>query len=178
MNDKFRRLALLFWLGGPAVLGVLAAVVCGACGYRINTTSSVPIGLYRHVSNPAAPYIAFCPTPAQGRLANERSYRYRSIACADGFAPLLKPIRARAGDTITVSAAGIFVNGVLLRNSAAKKLDGMGRRLPVIPPGTYSVAPNTVWVISSYNPQSFDSRYFGPVSLSRIISYAKPVWTF
>src|ERR1039458_9228634 len=43
--------------------------------------------------------------------------------------------------------------------------DGIGRPMPLIPLGTYAVLPGTVWVISSYNRFSFDSRYFGAIHL-------------
>jgi type IV secretory pathway protease TraF len=38
------------------------------------------------------------------------------------------------------------------------------------------VAKGEVWVISSYNPLSFDSRYFGPVPISRIEGFARPLF--
>jgi hypothetical protein len=37
---------------------------------------------------------------------------------------------------------------------------------------------STVWVISSYNRFSFDSRYFGPVPLDEKVKYAKLLWLF
>ena len=46
------------------------------------------------------------------------------------------------------------------------------------PAGMYAVLPGTVWVISSYNRFSFDSRYFGAISLDEKVQYAKPFWLF
>jgi len=177
MSDNRKRIVFSVAILA-ASLCFAVIVVSGLYGYRLNTTDSVPVGIYQQTNDPRADYIAFCPTQEQIRIANERKYRHRSVVCADGFAPLVKPIRARSGDTVTVSKQGISVNGTMLLNSTAKRLDGQGRPLPVIPYGVYTVTPNTVWVVSSYNPASFDSRYFGPVSLTRIISYAKPIWTF
>jgi conjugative transfer signal peptidase TraF len=176
MSDNRKR--IVFSVALLAASSLCAVIVSANHGYRLNTTDSVPVGIYQQINDPRADYIAFCPTQEQIRIANERKYRYRSVGCADGFAPLIKPVRARSGDTVTVSAQGLSVNGTMLLNSTAKRIDGQGRPLPFIPYGVYSVAPNTVWVVSSYNPASFDSRYFGPVSLTRIISYAKPIWTF
>jgi type IV secretory pathway protease TraF len=50
--------------------------------------------------------------------------------------------------------------------------------MPLIPLGTYEVLPGTVWVISSYNRFSFDSRYFGAIHLDERVQYAKPFWLF
>ena len=35
----------------------------------------------------------------------------------------------------------------------------------------------TVWVASSFNSRSFDSRYFGPISESAIKHRLVPIWT-
>ena len=42
---------------------------------------------------------------------------------------------------------------------------------------TYTVAPGHVWLISTYSPLSFDSRYLGPVPISSIRGTVKPLWT-
>jgi conjugative transfer signal peptidase TraF len=176
MDTKSKSpLCLLAGLGLTLVGGVCLAAYCGL---RWNATDSVPIGLYRLTDAAHGSYISFCLTGPYGVLANDRGYRERSIACPDGFAPLVKPIVARTGDVVTVSHWGISVNGTLLKSSIAAKQDGRGRSLSAMSDGTYQVAPGTIWVISTYNPMSYDSRYFGPISLPRIISYARPAWTF
>jgi hypothetical protein len=45
------------------------------------------------------------------------------------------------------------------------------------PFGAYRVETATVWVISSYNPRSFDSRYFGPVNEDRIRHHLRALLT-
>jgi conjugative transfer signal peptidase TraF len=107
-----------------------------------------------------------------------RGYRPKGAGCGDGYAPLLKPISARYGDTVTVSSAGIGINGRLLSNSKQYAKDALGRPLPQVPAGTYPVLPGTVWVISSYNRFSFDSRYFGPIRIDERVRYANPLWLF
>jgi conjugative transfer signal peptidase TraF len=169
------------------VLSVLVLLAVGSisfaahCGLTFNVTDSVPIGLYRMTDSTTGSYVLFCPTGQAASVANERGYRPRSIgniACSDGFAPLGKPIAAREGDVVHVDEHGIAVNGVPLKNSGAKRIDGKGRAMPRIPYGTYTVPSDAVWVVSTYNPMSYDSRYFGPISLSRIISYERPLWIF
>jgi type IV secretory pathway protease TraF len=76
-----------------------------------------------------------------------------------------------------VSSRGVAVNGGLLLNSAALPLDTKNRPLQHWLFGTYRVAPSTVWVISSFNARSFDSRYFGPVAVSSIRAHLRPLLT-
>lgn len=173
-------------LRGPLALlsgSILASVVLtGICivfqgaGIRLNTSAPLPIGLYRTTSDKAARLIEFCPAEPAASLSVNRGYRRRGN-CPDGAEPLLKPIVAVAGDTVKVSPQGVAVNGRLLPNSAARPFDTKHRPLPHWPFGEYRVPPGRLWVISSYNVRSFDSRYFGPVSASAIRAHLRPVLT-
>jgi conjugative transfer signal peptidase TraF len=175
MNANRRRLCALIF-GGAALCA--AVLIVGHDGLRLNTTDSVPLGFYRLTDKEHGNYITFCPTGADAQLMNERGYRPRGVGCADGFEPLVKPVAARAGDTVTIGFGGIAVNGRLLGNTVAKKQDSQHRLLPSLSRGSYPVQVGTAWVLSTYNPLSYDSRYFGAISSERIISYAKPIWTF
>ncbi len=145
-------------------------------GLRINTSPSLPLGLYVTSSQPGANLVEFCPPEPFASLALSRGYRDRG-ACRDGGAPLLKPVVAHAGDLVEVSAAGISVEGRLLPNTAALRRDTKGRTLTSWKLGRYTVEPGFVWVASSYNPRSFDSRYFGPVAINSIRDRVKPLLT-
>jgi conjugative transfer signal peptidase TraF len=148
-------------------------VICGAAGIRINGSPSLPVGLYLVTAHSHASLVEFCPTGPLAQLAIARGYRDAG-SCSDGGAPLLKPVVARAGDTVEVSAAGLAVNGHLLPNTAPLRRDTNNRPLTPWPQGRYTVAPDSVWVASSYNARSFDSRYFGPVPLISIRDYVRP----
>jgi conjugative transfer signal peptidase TraF len=145
-------------------------------GIRINASASLPIGLYRVTSDQSARLIEFCPAKPFGSLSANRAYRGKGN-CPDGAEPLMKPIVAAAGDTVQLSAVGVAVNGKLLPNSAPLAFDTKHRPLQRWPFGKYRVASKTVWVISSYNARSFDSRYFGPVQLSSVRFHLTPVLT-
>jgi conjugative transfer signal peptidase TraF len=136
------------------------------------------MGLYRLTDRDHGSYVTFCPARTDALLMNERGYRPRGIGCQDGFEPLVKPVAAKAGDVVNVGFYGISINGKMLKNTAAKKQDTQHRLLPTLARGNYPVMPGTIWVLSTYNENSYDSRYFGAVSVERIISYAKPIWTF
>jgi conjugative transfer signal peptidase TraF len=163
----------------PAIAASSIVLLLGVFGIRLNIASnSLPPGLYRIVPAGKGSDLLICPTGVAEKVSIEREYRIKSFGCGDGYAPLLKPITARAGDTVTLSQAGVAVNGKLLQNSKQYPKDGIGRPMPMVPFGTYAILPGTVWVISSYNRFSFDSRYFGPVNLDEKVQYAKLFWLF
>lgn len=158
-----------------AGFGIAVFQLCGWLGIRLNLSPSLPAGLYVTTKTPAR-LIEFCPAEPYASLAIARGYRDEGT-CPDGAMPLLKPIVANAGDLVDISDRGIAVNGSLLRNSAPLRVDTKGLPLPAWRSGHYVVAPGMVWVASSYNPRSFDSRYFGPVPVPAIRDYVRPLAT-
>jgi len=146
----------------------------GRLGIRINTSPSLPIGLYQVASGPDATLVEFCPPEPYGSMANARGYR-QSGACPDGGAPLMKPVVARSGDVVSVSERGVAVNGRGLLNSVPLTRDTEGRPLTRWPYGTYTVQPGTIWVVSGYHPRSLDSRYFGSIPVSLIRNRLRPL---
>jgi conjugative transfer signal peptidase TraF len=161
-------------LASPFFLGLIAGWVFGI---RLNLTPSLPLGFYitSHSSN--ARLVEFCPQGNAASISLSRQYRTAG-ACRDGGAPLLKPAVAFPGDKVEVSANGIRVNGQLLANSAGRFRDHLQRPLDPWPYGTYKVEPGTVWVVSSFNSYSFDSRYYGAIPDSAIRHHLRPLWTF
>ena len=83
---------------------------------------------------------------------------------AGSHAASICPRRSRRFRRNIATTSGISVNGSRIRNTVAKSRDTSGRPLSSWPFGLYQVAPETVWVASSYNPRRFDSRYFRPDS--------------
>src|ERR1019366_5726927 len=81
-----------------------------------------------------------------------------------------------AGDVVEVDSRGVSVNGGLLLRSAPLEQDAAGRPLTAVPAGVYSVPPGYVWMISSYSPRSFDSRYFGPLPVAQLRGRVQPLW--
>jgi conjugative transfer signal peptidase TraF len=175
LRQRFHRAIL--WasmLASPFFLGLIAGWIFGV---RVNLTPSLPRGFYIISNSPSASLVEFCPQGAAASISLSRQYRTAG-ACPDGGAPLLKPAVAFPGDQVQVSADGIRVNGALLPNSAGRFRDHLQRPLDPWPYGTYKVEPGTVWVISSFNSYSFDSRYYGAVPESSIRHHLRPLWTF
>jgi conjugative transfer signal peptidase TraF len=150
-------------------------------GVVFNYTRSAPFGLYREqfdseagIHDPA-PYVFFCPDLRWPSMQGEPNYRDPMRTCPDGFSPLIKPVVAWPGDLVTVSATGVSINGRLLKNSAPIERDSKGQFLRSFPVGEYRVGPKELWVVSSFSPRSFDSRYFGPIPLKSVHSWLRPL---
>lgn len=168
------RRAAIGLCGLAAAIGGLAAIG-HAAGFQINNSDSAPKGLWRVTSlDPAqvrhGSLISICPPKSSVvGLMFDRGY-LPAGDCPNGTAAFLKPVVATQGDRVTVTAAGIAVNGQMLPNSAA--VAGM----PAMNSGSYAVQAGHVWLVSSFSAGSFDSRYFGPVSLANLRGTARPVF--
>ncbi|UTO27662.1 conjugative transfer signal peptidase TraF [Bartonella harrusi] len=145
-------------------------------GFRINYSHSAPIGLWRvnyfQKEVRRGELMEVCPPDAPiVKVFIEKGY-LQSGACPNGSIPFLKPVVALAGDVVHITEKGISVNGHLLKNSQKRgEISGM-------PNGEYLVAEGDVWFVSSFDPVSFDSRYFGAVPIMNIVGSAKPILTF
>ena len=170
------RSALLSTLGCALALVLLVQTASVWYGIRLNTTASLPIGLYVETSDPKATLIEFCPSGKSASIALSRGYRSPGV-CSDGGEPLMKPVVALPGDIVSVGQDGVAVNARLIPNSRPRKKDSGGRALTPWPLGTYPVAEGTFWAISSFNPRSFDSRYFGPIQISAVRARLRPLLT-
>lgn len=172
-SNRIKITAVLCAVLVPATI-VLTA---GAYGLRLNLTNSVPIGIYLISDTPGASLIDFCPPEPFGTLSRDRGYRELSpFGCPDGAKPLLKPIAARPGNTVSMSTSGITVDGKQIPHSAPLRSDTAGRPISAWPLGVYQVQNGTMWVASSFNSHSFDSRYFGPVPESAVLHHLRPLW--
>ena len=163
---------------GATVLAALATAY--QAGLRVNTTPSMPIGLWaigsaRTVLTRGDVVTVCLPDGAALRQAMQRGYIATGI-CPRGAEPLVKPVAAVNGDLVTVSAHGISVNAAPIANTAPLAGDEAGRPLHPVPQGSYRVAPEEVWLLSGHDPRSFDSRYFGAVPVADVLGVAHPLW--
>jgi conjugative transfer signal peptidase TraF len=163
--------------GAVLALAALSAAAASA-GVRINTSYSLPLGLYVTTEDAVAPLIEFCPVEPYATESGKRKYRTHGTAGPGGAVPLLKPVVAVPGDRVVTAADGIRVNGRLLPKTAPLFRDAAGRTLRPWPFGSYVVEEGTVWVASTYNPGSYDSRYMGPIKVAQIRARLRPLWLF
>jgi conjugative transfer signal peptidase TraF len=161
---------------------ILTALTAIRFGVVFNYTHSAPFGLYReivdaaHTAHEPAPYVFFCPDVRWPTMKGQPNYRTPMRTCPDGFAPLIKPVIAWPGDTVEVSTRGISVNGQRLPHTATMDRDSSGQQIHPFPGGRYVVQSSQLWVVSSYSPRSFDSRYFGPIPLKSVRSWIRPLF--
>lgn len=174
MKKITRRLAV----AGVAVLAVLAGVY--VAGARVNTTRSIPVGLYWTSSGPVekGAYVLFCP-PQRGVFdeAKERGYIGAGF-CEGGYGYMMKRVLAAKDDAVTVADDGVRVNGELLPYSMPIKADKAGRPLPRYQSDSYTLGHFEVLLMSDVSATSFDARYFGPISRAQIKTVIRPVITW
>jgi conjugative transfer signal peptidase TraF len=152
----------------------VACIVIGISGASVppriiwNASHSVPIGLYRvDFQAPGRDDLALIRlSPSLAGLANRRGYLHDTDY-------ILKPIAAAAGEQVCRIGLAIVVHGVVA--AIARRQDGANRPMPVWQ-GCRRLSPGELFLLSA-SPDSFDSRYFGPIARPDVIGRAKPIWT-
>lgn len=155
-------------------IGLAALLMPLAMPHRVhlvyNPSDSVPRGWYRIVPADSLQVgsivLARLPAPAVA-LAAQRDYLPVDV-------PLLKRIGAVAPQRVCVEGVSVRIDDVAA--AAVMRADGRGRPL-----STWlqcrQLAHGELFLLSSTNPASFDSRYFGPIRASDVIGSAQPIWT-
>ena len=162
------RIPIYFFYTSSLIL--LIAGIFILLGARVNHTDSLPVGLYWSSSKSPAKgdLIEMCP-PNTAIFKAARSRQYIGVGfCPDRFEPMFKKLVGVAGDTISIDETGVTVNGTKLKNSKPVKYDNVGNPLPALNIENYQLKPGEVLLMSNYSTQSFDARYFGPISSSQI----------
>jgi conjugative transfer signal peptidase TraF len=118
--------------------------------------------------------VGICIPSRATRLALERGYAHFG-SCGDGTRPLIKIVKGVPGDTVLASSKELAIRGTSFKTAVLTK-DSMGRELPKLV-GDFEVQPDEYWVFGSHK-SSFDSRYFGAVPKSSIISVMEPLMMF
>lgn len=147
-------------------------VTCKALSYKImlQVTPSLPKGAY-WIDRPgridtgmlcvfAIPLEVECMARSRGWIPEHLRYN------------LMKPIVAKQGDVVEVSAAGLFINGKYY--GSVSQYDSQGLPLPQLYK-KYVLGPGEYFVATTYR-NSFDSRYFGKIRRSDIRWVARPLW--
>jgi conjugative transfer signal peptidase TraF len=139
-----------------------------------NGTDSVPVGLYNRAPN--GTYAVFCLPIGAARGAIVAGLQIQSGPCPGGIQELMKPlVQASPARPVVFGPAGFTVDGKLLPNTAPKTTSRSGHALEHFPFGNYTSGR---WPVSSFNRDSFDARYYGPISANQIRFYASPIWTW
>ncbi len=147
-------------------------------GLHVNLSASAPRGLYRRVDAPPTRgrFVATCLPLELAHVGRERGYLGVGD-CPGGVQAILKRIAAIGGDIVDSSPRRVRVNDRPVPNSETALLDSRGRGLSHTGWGRHVVRPEEVWLLSTHDPRSWDSRYFGPLNVAQIRATVQPVLT-
>jgi conjugative transfer signal peptidase TraF len=154
-----------------------AALLAGA---RVNTSKSIPLGLYWTSRAPVqkGAYVMVCPPPFGVFVEAKKRDYIGSGFCPGGFGYMMKKILAAKTDLVVIDADGVQVNGVLLPFSVPRIADTAGRPLPRYPVPSFTLGQDDVLLMSDVSATSWDARYYGPVKLAQIATVITPIFTW
>ena len=159
-------LPLAAMLAGMALIGV-SAIAHPRPRLVWNASASVAAGLYRVI--PGAPergdFVLVRIPKSIEKLAAMRGYLPAGV-------PLIKRVAAVAGDDVRAFDGAIIVNGEIVARQ--RKVDRAGRSLSRWNE-CRELAQGEFFLLGDA-PDSFDSRYFGPVTSTRAIGRVVPLW--
>jgi conjugative transfer signal peptidase TraF len=153
---------------------VIVAVICTiGTPQRLlfvwNVTPSTPIGFYivTQAMLKRGDLVVMRLPPGMEALAVSR-------AMLSANTPVLKLIAALAGDLVCRFGSTVTINGRLA--AMARELDRHGRTLPIWR-GCRRLSASQVFILAGH-PDSFDSRYYGPLDAHHARGVAHPLLTF
>lgn len=161
--------------------GIAIAVVALAAALAGSKLLAAPIILYPiSPSLPEVPYVRTIDAVEVGTIVAfpvpdvARHYqRQRGRELPADFL-FMKPIGAGPGDHVCNSAGrGLTVNGVWRARTIA--FDQDERALPIWK-GCRRLGDQEFFVLSDHVPNSFDSRYFGPLRKAEILATFRPLY--
>jgi conjugative transfer signal peptidase TraF len=136
-----------------------------------NATSSAPLGWYRvHAvtSLKVGDYVLATLPTAAAALAAQRGYLPAGV-------PIVKRVSAMAGQHVCAHEDALMIDGK--PSGRILRSDRQGHPLPAWQLCRILVS-GELFLLSTTNPASFDSRYFGPIRSSAVLGQAVPLWTW
>ena len=136
-----------------------------------NASASVPIGLY--AVQPGSPLkhgdlVIAAPSGPLAAFLSERRYLPKDV-------PLLKHVAALPGEIVCRHGLVITIDGTAVASALTR--DRADRPLPVWQ-GCRKLTSTEIFLLNRAVPDSFDGRYFGPLTVTSVIGRAVPLWVF
>ncbi|MCQ4321540.1 S26 family signal peptidase [Stutzerimonas stutzeri] len=150
-----------------------ASFVRPAAHVVYNPSDSVPVGWYRIERAGSSPRPLSVGSIVLTRLPEDVATLAAQRGYLPSHIPLLKRVGAVAPQHVCIVAGQVRIDGVPV--AAVLPADRLGRPLPSWP-HCRSLAEGELFLLSTTNPASFDSRYFGPVNASDVIGIAQPLY--
>jgi conjugative transfer signal peptidase TraF len=139
-----------------------------------NPTESVPRGWYwvSSTDNPASPHVGSIVlvrlSADVASFAGQRGYLPSGV-------PILKRVGAVAPQSACIHEQRVYIDGAVM--ATARTRDRTHRPLQAWPQ-CRRLSDGELFLLSDTNPESFDSRYFGPIAASAVLGIARPLWTW
>lgn len=137
-------------------------------GLAYNGTQSMPVGWYLLFTPQnlkiGDTVLACCPSNRFAKQGIERGYigKIKNGQCPDSTKYLVKTVVSLPYEDVVLKNDGIIVKGKLTPYKVVlKSPKPADLNIRHYPYGNYKV--DGYFLISTYNPLSYDSRYFGPV---------------
>ena len=163
--------AAIVAMTGLASMGLAAPIAVPLKPLIIwNASASAPIGLYRVLPGPRllpGDLVAVRLPDWAAEFAAERGYLPGSI-------PAVKRVAAAAGNVVCARSSTIMVDGRAA--GTALPSDARARPLPRWS-GCHQLRDGEIFLLNQA-PESFDSRYFGPVPSRAVIGRLVALWTW
>lgn len=173
----YKRIIAALAIAGMAAFAM--AAVAALAGARINTSPSIPLGLYWAVDAPLklGEYVQVCPPPS-GVFDAARTRGYIGAGrCAGGYGYLMKRVAALGGDDVFISENGVRINDRWWPDGKPMVVDTQARPMPRIYPSRHILTARQVLLMGD-GRKSFDARYFGLMDVAQIVSVIRPVFTW
>lgn len=168
------------FLSSALILLLIFFSVSYVFALRINTSASMPIGIYRAVTQPIekGSLVEVCLPLSVAKFGKDRGY-IGAGSCADNTEPVLKQIAGVGGDMVQVTAAGVRINDQLLPHSDVLNHDEkLWPLISQIAKVTKKLNSDEVWLYGIGSKKSWDSRYYGAIKINSIRAVVVPVLTW
>ena len=173
-----KRFLLSLYGGGLLVLASIAVIK--QAGFRVNTSPSIPLGIYRTTTTPLSvgSYVLLCPENKEPFITAQKRDYIGAGYCPGGLGYMFKRVAALPNDIITTTANGMYINGKLYPDSKPFHHDALNRMLPIWHANQTRLKAGEVVLMTQGDKNSFDARYFGPLPQQQIVSVVRPVLTW
>jgi conjugative transfer signal peptidase TraF len=168
-----------FFIISLAIAGILV-LMCGAfftMGGLVNTSSTIPPGLYWKVDKPLTigKLVIFCPPnrPEFQEALNRGNIKAGN--CPDNFGSMMLKVAAKRKNIVTINESGVYVNDVLQPQSKPLAQDREGRPMPKLALDHYELKDNELLLLSDSTDDPFDGRYFGLIDADQVDSVISPI---
>ncbi len=146
-------------------------------GYRFNTTSSAPVGIWKiSERNPSdvgvGQYVLICPPVHDVLSSLIKQGRMFKGHCDSGTVPFIKTVAAQGSGRFRVGDDGVYIDDRLIPQTAPYPWEN----LKAAPPA--NIDSGEFVAIQTMHVGSIDSRYFGPLKVDNVIGVIEPIWIF